>query len=95
MGNRVDGGIIDYEITIRTASFLRLRVPGPSFIGLCVGASGIVAGVATWIARHHECMAASHHVLISGFLLVSFLQCLACLACVGMVVAKSVGPTIV
>ena len=33
------------------------------------------------------------HVSKGGLLLVTFLQCFACLACVGMVSAKSVGPT--
>jgi hypothetical protein len=47
MRNRVDGGIICYKITIRTASSLRLGVPGPSFVGLRVGAGGVVAGVAS------------------------------------------------
>ena len=46
MRNRVDGGIICYMITICTASSLGLsRVPRPSFVGLYVGASGVVAGI--------------------------------------------------
>ena len=46
MRDRVDGGIICYKITMLTATSHRLRVPGPSFIGLHSGTSGIVVGIA-------------------------------------------------
>ena len=36
-----------------TAISLRLGVPGPSFVGLCVGIGDVVAGVARLIARPH------------------------------------------
>ena len=95
MRNRVDGRIFCYRITILTASSLRLGVPGPSFIGLHVGSGGIVTGVATLIVRPHECTAATHHVFKHSFLLVAFRQTVAGLACVAVIPAKPMGPTVV
>ena len=88
---RVDGEIICYKIAICTASSLKLGVHRPSFVGLCSG----LGWVATLILRHQERAAAAQHILVRSLLLVAFIWHLAGLACVGMVVTKSMGPTIV
>ena len=90
MRSRV-GEIICYTITIHTASSLKLGVPRLSFIGLGSGLSG----VAMLILRQQERAAAAQHILVGSFLLVAFIQCLAGLACVGLIAAQSMGPTIV
>ena len=78
-------------ITIHTTISMKLGVPGLSFIGLC-GALGLVVTLKLGQQNH---AGAAHHVLVGSLLLVAFSQSLTGLACVGLITAWAMGPTVV